>query len=73
MQSVGRLFIEPLWIFYRGPNIVRSLGEFKGKRIMIGGANSGTKRIASLLLKANGVTFTKDSEEYQRLQKPSRE
>lgn len=56
VQSNGRLFVEPLWIFYRGPRIIRSLGEFKGKRIMVGGPNSGTKRIASLLLKANGVT-----------------
>jgi TRAP-type uncharacterized transport system substrate-binding protein len=56
VQSIGRLFIEPLWVFYRGPNLVRSIGEFKGKRIMVGGANSGTKRIATLLLRANGIT-----------------
>ena len=56
LQSAGRLFYEPIWIFYRGPNLVRSLGEFKGRRIMVGTATSGTRRVATLLLKANGVT-----------------
>jgi TRAP-type uncharacterized transport system substrate-binding protein len=56
LQSGGRLFYEPIWIFYRGANLVRSLGEFKGKRIMVGSATSGTRRVAALLLKANGVT-----------------
>ncbi len=56
VQSVGRLFYEPLWIFYRGPNLVRSLGEFKGRRIMVGSSTSGTRRVVELLLRANGVT-----------------
>src|SRR5215510_5398702 len=56
VQSVGRLFYEPIWVFYRGPNLVRSVGEFKGRRIMVGTPESGTRRIASLLLRANGVT-----------------
>lgn len=56
LQSVGRLFYEPLWVFYRGPKQVKSLGEFKGRRIMVGSSNSGTRRVVTLLLKANGVT-----------------
>jgi TRAP-type uncharacterized transport system substrate-binding protein len=56
IQSIGRLFYEPIWIFYRGPNLVRSVGEFKGRRIMVGTPESGTRRVAALLLKANGVT-----------------
>ena len=56
LQSIGRLFYEPIWIFYRGPNLVKSLGEFKGRRIMVGSAASGTRRVATLLLKANGIT-----------------
>jgi len=56
IQSVGRLFYEPIWVFYRGPNQARSLGEFKGRRIMVGTPSSGTRRVAALLLKANGVT-----------------
>jgi len=56
VQSVGRLFYEPLWVFYRGPNLVRSLGEFRGRRIMVGSSTSGTRRVVELLLRANGVT-----------------
>lgn len=56
LQSVGRLFYEPLWVFYRGPKQVKSLGDFKGRRIMVGSSNSGTRRVVTLLLKANGVT-----------------
>src|SRR5215470_5715739 len=56
IQSLGRLFYEPIWVFYRGPNLVRSLGEFKGRRIMVGTPTSGARRVAALLLKANGVT-----------------
>ena len=56
LQSIGRLFYEPIWVFYRGPNLVRSIGEFKGRRIMVGTPESGTRRIAAMLLKANGVT-----------------
>ena len=26
IQSLGRLFYEPIWVFYRGPDQVRSLG-----------------------------------------------
>ena len=46
----------PETIFYRGPNLVKSLGEFKGRRIMVGTPTSGTRRVATLLLKANWVT-----------------
>ena len=56
LQSVGRLFYEPIWVFYRGPNLVKSLGEFKGRRIIVGTPESGAQRVAKLLLKANGVT-----------------
>ena len=56
LKSVGRLFYEPIWVFYRGPNLVKSLGEFKGRRIIVGTPESGAQRVAKLLLKANGVT-----------------
>jgi uncharacterized protein len=56
IRTVGRLFYEPLWVFYRGPTQVRSLGEFKGRRIMVGSSSSGTRRIVTQLLRANGIT-----------------
>jgi uncharacterized protein len=55
LRSVGRLFHEPIWVFYKGPGQVRNLNEFKGKRIVVGSAMSGARLIVVKLLKANGV------------------
>jgi NMT1 family protein len=58
LRSVGRLFYEPLWVFSRAGEPLKSLGDLKGKRIFVGSPVSGTRRIASHLLKANGVDQT---------------
>jgi uncharacterized protein len=55
LRSVGRLFYEPVWVFYRWPQLVKSLREFKGARIYVGTANSGTRLVVTRLLKANGI------------------
>ena len=55
LRSVGRVMLEPIWVFYRGPQQRRSLSEFQGKRIMVGTTTSGTRRVATHLLKANNV------------------
>ena len=55
LLSVGRMFYEPIYVFYRGPAQVRSLSEFKGRKIAIGSKEGGTRRIAKTLLRANGV------------------
>ena len=55
LASVGRMFYEPVYVFYRGEQ-VKSLSEFKGKNILIGSKESGTRRIAKTLLLGNGVT-----------------
>lgn len=52
--SVGRMFYEPVYVFYRGEQ-VKSLSEFKGKKIMIGSAEGGASRVAKTLLRGNGV------------------
>jgi hypothetical protein len=58
LRSVGRLFYEPLWVFHRTGEPLKSLHELKGKRVYVGSPESGTRRIASHLLKANGVDAT---------------
>jgi TRAP-type uncharacterized transport system substrate-binding protein len=58
LWSVGRLFYEPVWVFTRGDLPLASLRELKDKRILTGTKESGTRRIASQLLKANGVDKT---------------
>jgi uncharacterized protein len=55
LRSVGRVMLEPIWVFYRGPKQIRNLWEFKGKRIMVGTMTSGTRRVATHLLKANSI------------------
>jgi TRAP-type uncharacterized transport system substrate-binding protein len=58
LWSVGRLFYEPIWVFTRGDLPIASLRDLKGMRILTGTRESGTRRIANQLLKANGVDKT---------------
>ena len=55
LRSVGRLFHEPVWVFTRGDLPIHTLRDLKGKRIIIGTRDSGSRGIARQLLNANGV------------------
>lgn len=55
LWSVGRVFYEPIWVFTRGDLPIASLRDLKGKRVLTGTRESGTRRIANQLLKANGL------------------
>ena len=55
LRSVGRLFHEPVWVFTRGDLPITTLRDLKGKRILIGTRDSGSRGIATLLLLANDV------------------
>lgn len=58
LLSLGSLYYEPLWIFYRselethGKPLTR-ITDLRGKRVAIGGAGSGTRHLAQELLFAN--------------------
>jgi hypothetical protein len=54
--SVGRLFYEPIWVFTRGDLSLRSLRDLQQKRVLVGLRDGGTRRIATQLLAANGVS-----------------
>lgn len=54
LLSVGRVFHEPLWIFYRGGDIER-LGDLNGKRLAVGIAGSGTRALVDDILKAGKI------------------
>ena len=58
LLSVGRLFYEPIWVFTREDMPITSLRDLKDKKILTGTKESGTRRIAVQLLKANGVLKT---------------
>ena len=55
LRSVGRLFYEPVWVFTRGDLPINTLRDLKGKRIILGTRDSGSRGIARQLLSANGV------------------
>ena len=60
LEALGSLYREPLWIFYRGNEVVDRLTQLKERRIAIGPKGSGTRGIALQLLKANGLDETDD-------------
>jgi TRAP-type uncharacterized transport system substrate-binding protein len=55
LLSLGRVFHEPIWVFTRKDEPVATLRDLKGKKIFTGTRESGTRRVARFLLKANGV------------------
>lgn len=57
--SLGRMFIEPIWVFYRGDKPRDRLTELAGLRIAIGPEGSGTRKLANTLLARNGITDAK--------------
>jgi TRAP transporter TAXI family solute receptor len=59
LVSLGSLFYEPVWVFYREPaNKARltRISELVGKRIAIGAVGGGTRPVSQALLAANEIT-----------------
>ena len=56
LESLGGLFLEPVWVFYRKPTTIKRLSDLKGKRVAVGAAGSGTQLLAVRLLSADGIT-----------------
>lgn len=62
LASLGSLYYEPLWIFYRA-DLAKSLrvgrldqlDQLRGRRIAIGAVGSGTRKLALELIEANGM------------------
>ncbi len=54
--SLGTLYYEPLWVFYRGAPITE-LHELHGKRIALGPEQSGTRPLALQLLAVNSAVL----------------
>lgn len=55
LLSLGSVFYEPVWVFYRGQVPLTRLTELKGKRIAIGQEGSGVRQLAQQLLSANEI------------------
>ncbi len=55
LRTVASLYLEPVWVFYRGDEELTQLRQLKGKTIAAGVAGSGTQQLAITLLQDNGV------------------
>jgi len=55
LGSLASLYFEPLWIFQRAGAPANRLTDFQGKRLVVGQEGSGTRALALLLLKENGI------------------
>jgi TRAP-type uncharacterized transport system substrate-binding protein len=70
LVSLGSLFYEPVWLFYRAEKakslnreaVLRQLSQLRGWRVNVGARGSGTPGLASKLLAANFI----EREEIQR-------
>ncbi len=56
LASLGRMFLEPLWLFHRADLVIDRLVNLNGKRIAVGPEGSGTRPLATTILKSSGVT-----------------
>lgn len=55
LVSLGSVFHLPVALFYRGNVSMDRISELTGKRLAVGPEGSGTRALALILLKANGI------------------
>jgi len=56
LQSLGSLFLEPVWIFVQTRQPIKRFLDLKGKRLAVGATGSGTYLLSTQLLSAAGIT-----------------
>ena len=56
LVSLGSLYYEPLWVFYRGPEI-HDFGALQGRKLAIGPEESGGRALALQLLAVNAAVM----------------
>ena len=56
LVSLGSLYYEPLWVYYRG-RAIDDVGALQGKKIAIGPFESGTRALALQLLAVNATVL----------------
>jgi TRAP-type uncharacterized transport system substrate-binding protein len=53
--SLGSLFTEPVWLFYRDNHDITQLNQLKGLKVNVGPEGSGVPQLFKKLLDVNGV------------------
>ena len=60
LMSLGSMYYEPLWVFYRSKTPIDQIAKMQGKKLAVGPEGSGTRKLALQILAANDIG--KDSE-----------
>jgi len=55
LESLGSLYYEPIWLFYRRDVPLDTARELRGFRVAVGAEGSGTRAVAEYLLAENGL------------------
>lgn len=55
LVSLGSLFVEPVWLFYRSGVRIASIRDLRGLRINVGPPGTGVPQLFSTVLEANGM------------------
>ncbi len=55
LVSLGSLFVEPVWLFYRDRVRIDNLRDLRGLRINVGPAGTGVPQLFATILDANGM------------------
>jgi len=56
LSSLGRMFLEPLWVFHRSDLKIERLSDLAGRRLSVGPEGSGTRPLVTTLLGASSIT-----------------
>lgn len=56
LLSLGSVYFEPLWLFHRRRLQVNTLPDLRDAVVAVGGEGSGTRSLATRLLRDNGLT-----------------
>lgn len=57
-ESLGAMYFEPVWLFAGPSQSIERLTDLRNKRVAVGGAGSGTRRVAQNLIAANAMDET---------------
>jgi TRAP-type uncharacterized transport system substrate-binding protein len=55
LYTLGSLFYEPIWVFYRGKSTIERMSELRGLRVAVGVSGSGTHALGLAVAHDNGL------------------
>ena len=55
LLGLGSLYFEPLWVFMRQGLTLTRISQIYGKKVVLGSAGSGTRKVVLQLLEGNGI------------------